>query len=399
MKRMEFAPAPTINLGTTDRKYLTYILFSLFFGSGFCSLLYQVVWLRLAFAHFGIITPVLSVVISVFMLGLGIGSVVAGQRIEVWSRRFRINPARFYAAAEFGIGIGAFTVPWLFSSGEDALLRLGDASSARYLLVSALYISVAMLPWCVLMGATFPLMMSFIRRIHPSDTTGFSFLYLANVIGAAAGAALTAGVLVELLGFRLTSTLAALVNFAIATTAFLLGGAVRGDTSVRAPPPDHMEGGQLAPENHRWISIVLFSTGFVSLAMEVVWTRAFTFVLTTTVYAFAAILTTYLLATWFGSLLYRHHLKSGTTITITNLLGSLCLFSFLPVVLVDPRLQHSPFLTLASIVPICAALGYMTPKLIDEYSHGRPARAGPSYGWNIAGGTLGPLVAAYCCFP
>ena len=240
---MEFAPAPTINLGTTDRKYLTYILFSLFFGSGFCSLLYQVVWLRLAFAHFGIITPVLSVVISVFMLGLGIGSVVAGQRIEVWSRRFGINPARFYAAAEFGIGIGAFTVPWLFGSGEDALLRLGDASSASYLLVSALYISVAMLPWCVLMGATFPLMMSFIRRIHPSDTTGFSFLYLANVIGAAAGAALTAGVLVELLGFRLTSTLAALVNFAIATTAFLLGGAVRGDTSVRAPPPDHMEGG------------------------------------------------------------------------------------------------------------------------------------------------------------
>jgi spermidine synthase len=75
------------------------------------------------------------------------------------------------------------------------------------------------------------------------------------------------------------------------------------------------------------------------------------------------------------------------------------LFSFLPVVLVDPRLQHSPFLTLASIVPICAALGYMTPKLIDEYSHGRPARAGPSYGWNIAGGTLGPLVAAYLLLP
>src|SRR5215475_7423500 len=168
---MEVAPASTINnLGTMDRKYLTYILFILFFGSGFCSLLYQVVWLRLAFAHFGIITPVLSVVISVFMLGLGIGSVVAGRRIEPWSRRFRINPARFYAAAEFGIGVGAFAVPWLFRFGEGALLRFGDASSARYLLVSGLYISAAMLPWCVLMGATFPLMMSFIRRIHPSDT-------------------------------------------------------------------------------------------------------------------------------------------------------------------------------------------------------------------------------------
>lgn len=40
------------------------LLSALFFVSGFCSLLYQVVWLRLAFAQFGIVTPVLSVVVS-----------------------------------------------------------------------------------------------------------------------------------------------------------------------------------------------------------------------------------------------------------------------------------------------------------------------------------------------
>jgi len=45
------------------------VIFACFFVSGFCSLLYQVVWTRLAFAHFGIITPVLSLIISVFMLG------------------------------------------------------------------------------------------------------------------------------------------------------------------------------------------------------------------------------------------------------------------------------------------------------------------------------------------
>ncbi len=396
---MNFAHVPIANVKVIKRNYLGYVFFTLFFCSGFCSLLYQVVWVRLAFAHFGIVTPVLSVVISVFMLGLGVGSVVAGRGVETWSSRFRVNPIRLYATAEFGIGIGAFAVPWLFRIGEGALLRLGDASSSDYLLVSALYIAVAILPWCVLMGATFPLMMSFIRRIRPSDTTGFSFLYLANVIGAAAGAALTAGVLVELLGFHQTGMLAALVNFTIAIAAFLLGGLFPGDARVIAQQVDHMERVQLASENRRWISLVLFTTGFASLAMEVVWTRAFTFVLKTTVYAFAAILTTYLLATWLGSLLYRRHLASGSTIAIPNLLGFLCLFALLPVVLDDPRLQHSPILTLASIVPICAALGYMTPKLIDEYSHGRPASAGRSYGWNIAGGILGPLVAAYLLLP
>jgi len=39
------------------------LLFVFFFVSGFSSLVYQVVWTRLAFASFGIITPVLSVVI------------------------------------------------------------------------------------------------------------------------------------------------------------------------------------------------------------------------------------------------------------------------------------------------------------------------------------------------
>ena len=39
------------------------ILFFLFFLSGFSSLAYQMVWTRMAFASFGIITPVLSVVL------------------------------------------------------------------------------------------------------------------------------------------------------------------------------------------------------------------------------------------------------------------------------------------------------------------------------------------------
>jgi spermidine synthase len=358
-----------------------------------------VVWLRLAFASFGIITPVLSVVISVFMLGLGVGSVVAGRGVETWTSRFRVNPVHLYSVAELGIGIGAFTVPWLLHLGEGALLRLGDAGSSDYLFVSALYIAATLLPWCLLMGATFPLMMSFIRRVRPSDITGFSFLYVANVVGAAAGAALTAGLLVELLGFRGSSTLAALVNFTIAAVALSLGGLFPGEAQATRQHGDQINRGQISSESPRWTSLILFTTGFVSLAMEVVWTRAFTFVLLTTVYSFAAILTTYLLATWLGSLLYRRHLASGSTIVVPKLLGFLCLFALLPVVLDDPRLQRNPILTLATIVPICAALGYMTPKLIDQYLHGRPASAGRSYGWNIAGGILGPLVAAYLLLP
>jgi spermidine synthase len=52
-------------------------------------------------------------------------------------------------------------------------------------------------------------------------------------------------------------------------------------------------------------------------------------------------------------------------------------------------------IVLASIVPLCATLGYLTPKLVDEYSGGDPRLAGRCYAINILGGILGPLFAGY----
>src|SRR5437660_10468357 len=89
------------------------LLFFLFFVSGFCGLVYQVVWTRLAFASFGIITPVLSIVISTFMAGLSLGAWAAGRWIENWVRRTGLSAIFFYSLSEVGIGVGAFAVPVL----------------------------------------------------------------------------------------------------------------------------------------------------------------------------------------------------------------------------------------------------------------------------------------------
>src|SRR5215831_14669899 len=309
------------------------ILFSLFFLSGFCSLLYQLVWVRIAFAHFGVITPVLSVVLSVFMLGLGVGSVLGGAWAQSLSERYKISPALFYGGAELLIGVGAFVAPLLFQAGDDYLLAAGEASSTGYLFVSAIFIAVAILPWCIMMGATLPLMMSFIRQINPSNQNSFSFLYLANVVGATAGTLVTALVLVELLGFRETYMIAATINLAIAASSFALAAICPFQSEQPTAAQTRMGAtAQAGPRiSKRWFEVVLFTTGFVSLAMEVVWTRAFTFVLQTTVYAFATILATYLTATWIGSWLYRRGLRAGRLIPVEVVLGALCLFSLPPV--------------------------------------------------------------------
>src|SRR6187402_462878 len=137
---------------------LTQISFLLFLFSGFCGLLYQVVWLRLAFSAFGIVTPVLSVVVSVFMLGLALGSWGTGRRVISWVRRTGLSPIYLYAAAEAAIGLSAFFVPAVFTMGQHWLLSVGQSDSVGYLTLSALIIALALLPPCLAMGATFPLM-------------------------------------------------------------------------------------------------------------------------------------------------------------------------------------------------------------------------------------------------
>ena len=275
------------------------LIFFLFFVSGFCGLLYQVVWTRLAFASFGIITPVLSVVISVFMLGLSLGSWAGGQGIGALVRRTGLSAAMFYALAEFVIGVGAFAVPKLFGLSEHFLLALGEAGSVRYLVCSALGLALSILPWCVFMGATFPLMMAYVREQEPRNSESFSYLYLANVLGATSGTLLTAIVLVEALGFRHTLWVAAAGNFIIAAISVWLGARApkgRGPQSeVRGPRPEFgRAAGGLGQGRGRLIQWILFSTGFAAMAMEVVWIRAFGPVLKTQVYSFALVVATYL---------------------------------------------------------------------------------------------------------
>ena len=377
-------------------------LFLLFFLSGFCSLLYQIVWLRLAFAAFGVITPVVSVVLSVFMAGLAVGSWFGGRWIEHWTRQSALSPLLFYAVLEGAIGVGAFVVPRLFSIGEAALLGSGEMNSTYYLLLSAAIIAVAILPWAICMGATFPFVMAYIRRRRDAFPTSFSYLYLANVLGAMTGAALTAYVLVELLGFSKSLLLGAAVNLLIAAVAVGLG---RGDRAVDEGARRPAEVGEEVsivrnlPVAAGLLRTILFLTGFTAIGMEVVWTRAFTVITTTTVYAFALLLTTYLGATAVGSLLYRRHVRQQKSWSLERLLGLLAVSAFLPLLVNDFRLHPSVAGVVVSLIPFCAGLGYLTPLLIDLHAEGQPRRAGNAYALNILGCILGPLVAGYVLLP
>ena len=386
--------------------------FAFFLVSGYCSLVYEIVWLRLAMAEFGVTTPFIAIVLSVFMGGLALGSWGGGVLTRRIGSRTRVLPLRLYAAAEIVIGISGVVVPYVFVSGRTFIAPIAKGAawdSASYYLASGAWIAVALLPACVAMGATFPFAMAAIRdEFGDQADRSFSYLYLANVIGAAAGTVIAAFVLIELLGFRGTLRLSAALNGILAVAALARSSSPASGTV--AGLEGRVEIAPAPPHSRRSAGILagVFVTGLASMAMEVVWIRQFTFYIGTVVYAFASVLALYLVATFVGSRLYRsairayagHPARIGVWAwTAVGLLG------LLPLITADPRIPLAAWSVpevvrvIVGIVPFCGAVGVLTPMMIDRWSSGDPGRAGAAYAMNVLGSLLGPLVAGFWLLP
>src|SRR5258705_12018250 len=82
----------------------TKILCALFFFSGFPALIYQLTWQRELFRIFGVNIESVTIVVTAFMLGLGMGSLTGG-----WiSKKTGIKPLLLLAAIE--IATAAFGI-------------------------------------------------------------------------------------------------------------------------------------------------------------------------------------------------------------------------------------------------------------------------------------------------
>ncbi|HEV3205797.1 MAG TPA: hypothetical protein VGZ28_02495 [Terriglobales bacterium] len=375
--------------------------FIFFLVSGFCSILYEIVWLRLAMAQFGVTTALTSIVLSMFMAGLGLGSWGSGRLIRRYEGGMRIPALRLYALAELLIGASALLVPYQLLCGRILLERMQVSSSWAYYLGSAVCVALTLTPWCACMGATIPVAMLAIRnRSHEPSERSFSYLYLANLLGAVAGATVPL-LLIELLGFRGTLKIGASLNGVLALSALILGASHSAHRSTLLPAtaaagqvPD-----QSSPSAPPRPLVLLFLTGLTSMGMEVVWIRQFTPYLNTVVYAFASILAIYLVSMFLGLQVYRvwsgKNRREGAWIWV--LLG---LFALLPLLTANPGVPLSKLLRLLlGIAPFSGVLGFLTPLLVDRWSGGDPGRAGKAYATNIVGCILGPLLAGFLLLP
>jgi len=286
------------------------VLCSLFFFSGFSSLIFENIFVRLLTYTFGNTAQAVSTVLAAFLGGLALGSFLFGRWID------RRTPSlKAYGILELLVALYGLLIPAIFSGltriylGLHQQFHLQDfgLTAARFLLAAA----AIGLP-AALMGGTLPLLARFVAARGYAFRVETNRLYAWNTLGAATGTLVSAYGLLPLLGVGWTIGAAAAVNFGIFGSALVLpwGVPVVAPTAPESlPTPGHL------PEGRRGAVLLIGAclTGSVALAYEVVWTHVQAFMIGSTVYAFGAMLFTILCGLGWGAKIVADRLREPTS--------------------------------------------------------------------------------------
>jgi len=196
----------------TQRELIS-TLAAIFFISGFSALIYQVCWQRLLFTGFGVDLTSVTIIISIFMVGLGMGAFYGGRMAD----KFKENTIFIFCLIELLIGVFGF-----FSSKLILLLQDHFVYSS-ILKISFLNFILLLFP-TLLMVSTLPLLTSFFNRFLNNVGESIGVLYFYNTLGAGFGALGTGFIFFNYIGLSETIYIAATLNVIVAISGFIIYG-------------------------------------------------------------------------------------------------------------------------------------------------------------------------------
>lgn len=406
-----------------SRAQLTqFALALILFLSGFCSLIYQTVWLREFRLVFGGAAPAAAAVVAVFMAGLGFGGKLFGSWVERVGR-----PFRFYARLEVGIAIAAAASPAMLGLARAMYLKTGGTAgmglglaTCLQLLMTALVLGLP----CFLMGGTLPAAMKFAQRDDDPRRSITAFFYGINIAGAVTGAVLSTFWLLPTLGNKGALTIAVLANLAIALAAGTIS--MFQEKEPRKPAAESestVEDRVAAKAPAAFVLAAAFMSGFTFFVAELVWYRVSTPLLGGSVYGFGLVLCVVLAGMGLGGLLYSLILKKAEPsiagFTMVSALQALAVL--LPYALGD-RIAHLALILNDSLrgvglsqmamgwAVVMGALaffpsllsGIQFPLLVSLLGRGNAGvgqQLGRAYLWNTFGSITGSLLGGFVLVP
>lgn len=193
--------------------YSTKTIKAVFFLSGIAALIYQIAWQRMLFTAFGVDLESITIIISVFMAGLGVGAYYGGRIAD----RFPNHIIQFFALTEVGIGTFGIASPFLIEFVKEVFLHSN-------VLTVALANFVLLLFPTFLMGSTLPLLTQHLNKYIDNIGNNIGWLYFTNTLGAATACILTGLVLFNYLTLTQVIYLAGVINYIVAMVVFIKYG-------------------------------------------------------------------------------------------------------------------------------------------------------------------------------
>jgi len=184
--------------------------------SGFAALLYQVVWIHALILIIGVSVYAFSTVLTVFLSGIGLGSLLVGH----WVRNTGIHKLLKIAfVLQLGVAISAAAslglisqLPILFVQGWETLHDNFMVFQAYMFLLTAAVIFIPTL----LLGALFPLITGVWSQSAGAVGRGVGDAYAANALGTIAGSAIGGLFILDWLGIEGSLHLASGVSILVA---------------------------------------------------------------------------------------------------------------------------------------------------------------------------------------
>lgn len=407
--------------GRTPR-WLLPLLLALFFGSGVCALIYQVMWLRLLSLVFGVTVYAASTVLAGFMAGLGLGSFLGGRFAARFSR-----PLVAFGAAEALVGITAFLTPFVLNALTTLWIAVYPQLPQSLAMLTVIRFVVAFLVLIVptsLMGATLPLVIK--SAVAREERVGgrIGLLYAINTTGAIAGALIAGFYFISELGVSRSFQIAAAMNLVIGAIAMGAGRAIPAQaTSSNAA--DSITKPNSATTQQRLVLWTFFVSGVLSLALEIIWFRMLVVFLRPTAYAFTIMLACVLGGIALGSAIAAPLLRGrrnwiAILAAIQALIGVAAVLSFnlltraqVAIDAVGPwfeRIGMNAYLaplivsSLIAMLPTTIMLGLAFPIGLTLWTGDTPGedtsrRAGSFYSLNVIGAILGSVLAGFVLLP
>jgi spermidine synthase len=407
-------------------------VFVLFFMSGFSSLIYQIVWQRLLGYVYGVDVFSATITVAAYMMGIGSGSLAGG---IIADRLTSKNLIALFAAAEVAIALFAVSSKYLIydllGSSSNALLNNGFG-------IAAVSFLILLIPtFC--MGVTLPLLSKALTIDSKSAGHTIGSLYAVNTFGAAFGALATTLILIRNFGIPGSIGCGAAINILTAAGVLALLHRVPRDAHDAAGsdslPQDvaHQQSKAIFPIP-AWLCIY-FLSGFIAIALEIVWFRVLGVMLKSNSFTFSWLLFVYLSGIAAGSsigLLVAKRITRPTT-TFLWLQAAIPIYSGLcPIILLN-ALERIPILSpgwkyLAGYWPMnirsathltaqfdilylgCSFFMVFIPCLIMGFNftnlqsivHTDLKRLGRRLGWlqfsNIFGATMGAMAVGFFFF-